>query len=180
VLATTERLSDVLATDYDAVFYPGGHGPLWDLAEDQHSINLIETMYSDGRPVAAVRHAPGAFRHARTRDGSSLVQGKSVTGFANSEAEAVRLTDVVPFLVEEMLKQCGGIYSKTRDWQSYVVVDGNLVTGQNPASSEAAAKAVLRQLASRPEVMPIGASIGTAAAGAGASVVSRETHNPST
>ena len=111
---------------------------------------------------------------------ASLVQGKSVTGFANSEAEAVRITDVVPFLAEEMLKQCGGIYSKTRDWQSYVVVDGNLVTGQNPASSEAAAKAVLRQLASRPEVMPIGASIGTPAAGAGASVVSRETHNPST
>ncbi len=145
-LANTVRLSNVAAGDYDAVFYPGGHGPLWDLAEDPDSIRLIEVMFGAGKPVAAVCHAPGVFRHARAPDGSALVKGKSVTGFSNTEEEAVGLTHVVPFLVEDSLKQNGGVYSKTPDWQPYVVVDGNLITGQNPASSEAGAKDLLNQL----------------------------------
>jgi putative intracellular protease/amidase len=145
-LANTVRLSTVSAGDYDAVFYPGGHGPLWDLAEDPDSIRLIEVMFGADKPVAAVCHAPGVFRHARASDRSPLVKGKSVTGFSNSEEEAVGLTHVVPFLVEDSLKQNGGIYSKTQDWQPYVVVDGNLITGQNPASSEPGAKALLNRL----------------------------------
>jgi putative intracellular protease/amidase len=145
-LAGTLKLSSVKADDYDAVFYPGGHGPLWDLAEDKNSIALIETMYAQGKPVSAVCHAPGVFRHARSPDGSPLVQGKSVTGFSNSEETAVGLTDVVPFLVEDELRKKGGNYSKGADWQSYSVSDGNLITGQNPASSEAVAKAVVTQL----------------------------------
>lgn len=145
-LANTIPLSRVSADDYDAVFYPGGHGPLWDLAEDPHSIQLIEMMFGSGRPVAAVCHAPGVFRHARAPNRAPLVRGKSVTGFANTEEEAVGLTHVVPFLVEESLKENGGIYSKTLDWQPHVVTDGNLVTGQNPASSEAGAKALLHRL----------------------------------
>jgi len=145
-LADTLKLSSIKAADYDAVFYPGGHGPLWDLAEDKNSIALIETMYAQGKPVSAVCHAPGVFRHARSPDGSPLVQGKSVTGFSNSEETAVGLTDVVPFLVEDELRKKGGNYSKDADWQSYSVHDGNLITGQNPASSEAVAKAVVTQL----------------------------------
>ena len=145
-LANTVQLSSVVAGDYDALFYPGGHGPLWDLAEDPHSIHLIEAMFGAGKPVAAVCHAPGVFRHARASDGTPLVRGKSVTGFANTEEEAVGLTHVVPFLVEDSLRQNGGVYSKTQDWQPYAVVDGNLITGQNPASSEAGAKALLTRL----------------------------------
>ena len=145
-LAHTVKLSEISPADYDAVFYPGGHGPLWDLAEDKKSIALIETMYAQGKPVSAVCHAPGVFRHARTPDGSPLVQGKSVTGFSNSEEAAVGLTDVVPFLVEDELQKNGGKYSKGVDWQPYSIRDGNLITGQNPASSEAVAKAVLAQL----------------------------------
>lgn len=145
-LANTVRLSSIAAGDYDAVFYPGGHGPLWDLAEDPHSIQLIEAMFSTGKPVAAVCHAPGVFRHARAPNRTQLVRGKSVTAFANTEEEAVGLTHVVPFLVEDSLKENGGVYSKTQDWQPYVVVDGNLITGQNPASSEAGAKALLNRL----------------------------------
>jgi putative intracellular protease/amidase len=141
-LAGTLKLSSVKADDYDAVFYPGGHGPLWDLAEDKNSIALIETMYAQGKLVSAVCHAPGVFRHAKSPDGSPLVQGKSVTGFSNSEESAVGLTDVVPFLVEDELQKNGGNYSKSADWQSYSVRDGNLITGQNPASSEATTKAV--------------------------------------
>jgi putative intracellular protease/amidase len=144
-LANTVKLSIVSADDYDAVFYPGGHGPMWDLAEDPDSIALIEATYAAGKPVAAVCHGPGAFRHARTADGSPLVQGKSVTGFANTEEEEVGLTGVVPFLVEDMLRENGGKYSKAENWQPYVVTDGHLITGQNPASSEAAARALLRQ-----------------------------------
>jgi putative intracellular protease/amidase len=146
-LARTARLSAISPDDYDGVFYPGGHGPLWDLAEDQASIALIEAMYAAGKPVAAVCHGPAAFRHAKAPDGSPLVRGKAVTGFANSEEAAVQLTQVVPFLVEEMLTRNGGRYSKAADWQPYAVSDGNLVTGQNPASSEPAAKAFLEQLA---------------------------------
>jgi putative intracellular protease/amidase len=144
-LANTVKLSIVSADDYDAVFYPGGHGPMWDLAENPDSIALIEATYAAGKPVAAVCHGPGAFRHARTADGSPLVQGKSVTGFANTEEEEVGLTGVVPFLVEDMLRENGGKYSKAENWQPYVVTDGHLITGQNPASSEAAARALLRQ-----------------------------------
>ncbi|MBD1864981.1 MULTISPECIES: type 1 glutamine amidotransferase domain-containing protein [Trichocoleus] len=145
-LANTLPLSSIAAEDYDAVFYPGGHGPLWDLAEDRDSIALIEAMYAAGKPTAAVCHGPGVFRHAKAPDGSLLVQGKSVTGFANTEEAAVELTDIVPFLVEDELKKNGGQYSKAADWQSYTIQDGNLITGQNPASSEAGAQAVLHQL----------------------------------
>jgi putative intracellular protease/amidase len=145
-LANTAKLSTVSAADYDAVFYPGGHGPLWDLAEDPHSIALIEVLYAGGKPVGAVCHAPGVLRHAKGPDETSLVRDKPVTGFANSEEAAVGLTDVVPFLVEDMLKKNGARYSKGPDWQSHVVVAGNLITGQNPASSEAAAKALLAKL----------------------------------
>ncbi|AMO94602.1 N-terminal domain of DJ-1_PfpI family protein [Collimonas fungivorans] len=145
-LAATIKLSTVQAASYDAVFYPGGHGPLWDLAEDKDSIALIETMYAAGKPVSAVCHAPGVLRHARAADGSPLVKGKKVTGFSDSEEAAVQLTDIVPFLVEAELKRLGGNYSKLADWQSYAVTDGNLVTGQNPASSVAVAQHVLKFL----------------------------------
>lgn len=145
-LANTSILSTMDAADYDAVFYPGGHGPLWDLAEDSASIALIETMVNTGKPVAAVCHAPAVLRHPKTRDGKSLVEGKKVTGFTNTEEQAVGLTQIVPFLVEDMLKQNGGIYSKAEDWQPYVVTDGLLITGQNPASSELAAKTLLKKL----------------------------------
>jgi putative intracellular protease/amidase len=145
-LANTRKLSSMSADDFDAVFYPGGHGPLWDLAEDVVSIRLIETMHGAGKPVALVCHAPGALRHVRAR-GEPLISGKKVTGFTNTEEAAVQLTDVVPFLVEDMLRNNGGNYSKGADWQVHVVTDANLITGQNPASSEAAAHEVLRQLA---------------------------------
>lgn len=144
-LANTLKLSQIQAADYDAVFYPGGHGPLWDLAEDRDSIALIETLYAAGKPVAAVCHAPAVFRHTRVQS-QPLVKDKAVTGFTNSEEAAVGLTEVVPFLVEDMLKSNGGQYSKKDDWQPYVVTDGNLITGQNPASSEAAATATLQRL----------------------------------
>jgi putative intracellular protease/amidase len=146
-LARTVKLSDVSADEYDAVFYPGGHGPLWDLSEDRDSIGIIESMYGAGKPVAAVCHGPAAFRSARAPDGSPLVQGKSVTGFANTEEAAAGLTEVVPFLVEDMLKENGGKYTKVADWQPHAVTDGNVITGQNPASSESTAKALLAQLA---------------------------------
>jgi len=146
VLSSTLKLAEVSAADFDAVFYPGGHGPLWDLAEDPSSIALIEAMLAAGKPVAAVCHAPGVLRHPKTSDGTFVVQGKTVTGFTNSEEEAVGLTKVVPFLVEDMLKQNGGKYSKALDWHPHVVTDGLLITGQNPASSEPAAKALLEKL----------------------------------
>ena len=145
-LAHTVVLQTVLADDYDAIFYPGGHGPLWDLAGDKDSIALIEAMYSKGKPVAAVCHAPGVLRHARAGDGSPLVRGKGVTGFSNSEEAAVGLTEVVPFLVEDELRRAGGTYSKAADWQPHVVRDGNLITGQNPASSEPVARELLKLL----------------------------------
>lgn len=145
-LASTHKLQDIAAEDFDAVFYPGGHGPLWDLAEDATSKALIETMLAANKPVTAVCHAPGVFRHVKSADGKPMVQGKSVTGFTNTEEEAVGLTDVVPFLVEDMLKQNGGNYSKAGDFEPYVVTDGLLITGQNPASSEPAAQALLKML----------------------------------
>lgn len=143
-LAATAKLSEVKADGFDAIFYPGGHGPLWDLAESADSKRLIETFAASGRPVGAVCHAPAVFRHTKGADGKPLVSGKRVTGFTNTEEAAVGLTDVVPFLVEDMLKANGGLYEKGGDWGSYVVVDGKLVTGQNPASSEAAAKELLK------------------------------------
>ena len=146
VLSSTLKLAEVSAADFDAVFYPGGHGPLWDLAEDASSITLIEAMLAAGKPVAAVCHAPGVLRHPKTSDGTSVVQGKKVTGFTNSEEEAAGLTEIVPFLVEDMLKENGGKYSKKGDWEPHVVSDGLLITGQNPASSEPAAKALLDKL----------------------------------
>jgi putative intracellular protease/amidase len=145
-LASTVLLNSVKATDYDAIFYPGGHGPLWDLAEDKQSIALIEAFYNAGKPVATVCHAPGVLRHAKGADGQPLVKGKKVTGFTNSEEDAVQLTDVVPFLVEDELKAKGGIFSKGPDWASYVLTDGLLLTGQNPASSQATAEALLAKL----------------------------------
>jgi putative intracellular protease/amidase len=147
IFAKTVKLSGLSARDYDAIFYPGGHGPLWDLAEDRQSIALIETMYKEGKVVGAVCHGPAVFRHTKAPDGSSLVKDKSVTGFANSEEESVGGTRIVPFLVEDMLKANGGRYSKAGDWQVHLCVDGNLITGQNPASAEGAGHAVLDQLA---------------------------------
>ena len=147
-LATTLKLSEIIPADYDALFYPGGHGPLWDLAEDSKSLAIIESMSAQGKPVAAVCHGPGVLRHAKAPDGSPLVSGRAVTGFSNSEEAAVGLTEVVPFLVEDELRKNGGKYSKGADWQSYTVSDGNLITGQNPASTEAVAQAVVAQLAS--------------------------------
>lgn len=146
VLASTHKLRDVSKDDFDGVFYPGGHGPLWDLAEDADSIALIESTLGQGKPVAAVCHAPGVLRHVKSGNGNFVVHGKSVTGFTNTEEEAAGLTEVVPFLVEDMLKRNGGNYSKAGDWQPYVVTDGLLITGQNPASSEPAAHALLNLL----------------------------------
>ncbi|NTV50269.1 MAG: type 1 glutamine amidotransferase domain-containing protein [Geobacteraceae bacterium] len=145
-LAHSVQLKTVAADDYDAIFYSGGHGPLWDLAEDKDSIALIEAMHRKGKPVAAVCHAPGVLRHARAADGTPLVQGKGVTGFSNSEEAAVGLTEVVPFLVEDELRKAGGKYSKGADWQSHVISTDNLITGQNPASSEPTARALLKLL----------------------------------
>ncbi|MBQ2260210.1 MAG: type 1 glutamine amidotransferase domain-containing protein [Loktanella sp.] len=145
-LAQTVLLSAVSAVDFDAVFYPGGHGPLWDLAEDRDSIALIEAFAAHDRPVGAVCHAPGVFKHVKGTDGKSIVADKTVTGFTNTEEDGVGLTDIVPFLVEDMLKANGGRYEKGPDWASFVVVDGKLVTGQNPASSEEAAQKLLALL----------------------------------
>jgi len=142
-LSNTRRLADVAIADHDAVFYPGGHGPLWDLADDQDSVMLIQAALSTGKPVAAVCHGPAVLRDVRGSDGSPLVRGREVTGFSNSEEAAAGLVKVVPFLVEDMLKERGGRYSRAPDWQSHAVTDGLLVTGQNPASSSAAAEALL-------------------------------------
>ena len=145
-LAATVRLDSINQADFDTVFYPGGHGPLWDLAEDRHSIALIEAFIAANKPVALVCHAPGVLRHVKSADGRPLVAGKKVSGFTNTEEEGVGLTDVVPFLVEDELKKLGGVYSKGPDWGSYVVQDGLLITGQNPGSSQAAAALLLQQI----------------------------------
>lgn len=146
-LATTRPLAEAMREPVDAVFYPGGHGPLWDLAEDQDSIGLIENTLAAGKPVALVCHAPGVLRHAKDANGAPLVRGRNVTGFTNTEEEAVGLTEVVPFLVEDELKLKGAKFSRVADWQPYAITDGLLVTGQNPASSTAAAKHLLELLA---------------------------------
>lgn len=147
-LANTKKLTDVSANDFDAVFYPGGHGPLWDLSDNATSIALIETFVRADKPVAAVCHAPAAFINVRGKDGKYLVSGKRVTGFTNAEEHAVGLTEVVPFLLEDRLKERGGVYSKGANWTPYAQVDGKLITGQNPASSGPAAKALLKLLRS--------------------------------
>ena len=148
-LANTVRLSGISAGDHDAVFYVGGHGVMWDVAEDAASIRLIEAMFAANKPVAAVCHGSAVFRHTRAPAGAPLVRGKKVAGFTNTEEAAVGLTEVVPYLVEDMLKQNGGIYSKADNFQPHVMKDGNLVTGQNPASSKGVAAAVV-DLLSRP------------------------------
>jgi putative intracellular protease/amidase len=145
-LANTVKLADVAASDFDTVFYPGGHGPMWDLAESKVSSALIESFVAASKPVALVCHAPGVLRHVKSADGRPLVEGRKVTGFTNTEEAAVGLAKVVPFLVEDELKAKGGLYSSGPDWSSYVVQDGLLITGQNPASSAAAAKHVVEQL----------------------------------
>ncbi|KAF1689732.1 type 1 glutamine amidotransferase domain-containing protein [Pseudoxanthomonas taiwanensis] len=145
-LAATRPLAEVSMDDFDALFYPGGHGPLWDLAEDARSVALIERAEATGKPIGAVCHGPAALRRARRPDGAPLVQGRQVTAFSDSEEAAVGLTAVVPFSVEAMLRGNGGRYSKAADFQPYVVTDGRLVTGQNPASSAPAAEALLALL----------------------------------
>ncbi|NEX47289.1 type 1 glutamine amidotransferase domain-containing protein [Pseudotabrizicola algicola] len=145
-LADTAVLASVSADGFDAVFYPGGHGPLWDLADDRHSQILLGQFAASGRPIGAVCHAPAVFKDAKGADGRPLVAGKTVTGFSNTEEEAAGLTDVVPFLLEDMLKSSGATYRKAADWQPHVIVDGQLVTGQNPASSEEAAEKLLALL----------------------------------
>lgn len=145
-LANTLKLSDLSAGDYDAVFYPGGHGPMWDLASDQHSIELIESFTRQGKIVSAVCHAPSVLLNTRNAEGEPLVKNRKVTGFSNTEEDAVGLTKVVPFLLEDELKKRGGIYSQGPDWAPYLVEDGLLITGQNPASSSLVADAVLTRL----------------------------------
>ena len=146
ILSKTIKLENIDHIEYDAVFYPGGHGPLWDLSENKNSISLIEDFYKNNKPVAAVCHAPAIFKHTKNTNGSSLVNGKKVTGFTNGEEEAVQLTSVVPFLVEDMLKNNGAIYSKKPDWNPYAIEDGLLITGQNPASSELVANLLYENL----------------------------------
>lgn len=150
-LASTVRLDSINQADFDTVFYPGGHGPLWDLAEDTHSIALIESFIAAGKPVALVCHAPGVLRHVKAADGTPLVDGKKVTGFTNTEEEGVGLTKVVPFLVEDTLKALGGDYSKGPDWGAYVVRDGLLITGQNPGSSSETAAVLMQQVGADPK-----------------------------
>jgi putative intracellular protease/amidase len=146
-LAATVRLDSVSQADFDTVFYPGGHGPMWDLAEDENSVQLIESFLQSGKPIALVCHAPAALRHAKTPDGKPLVAGRKVTGFANTEEAAMELTEVVPFLLEDELKAKGGVYSNGEDGGVHVVSDGLLITGQNPASSGPAAEALLKRFA---------------------------------
>lgn len=145
-LATTLVLADINPNDYDAIFYPGGHGPLWDLTNDADSIALLQAFHQANKPVGLVCHAPGVLKNVNNDDGTPLVAGKQVTGFSNSEEAAVQLTNIVPFLVEDMLQQNGAHFSKGEDWSSYLAVDGKLITGQNPASSAAVANELIKQL----------------------------------
>ena len=146
IVANTKVLADINPDDFDAVFYPGGHGPLWDLANDVTSIALIEKFNAQKKPIAFVCHAPAALKSVKKTDGTPLVKGKKVTGFTNTEEAAVGLTDIVPFLVEDMMNENGGIFSKKGDWEAYAIQDGNLITGQNPASSELVAEKLLASL----------------------------------
>lgn len=147
-LANTKRLSDVDMNEFDAIFYPGGHGPLWDLVNDDHSVALIKAAYEQDKVIGAVCHAPAVFKNVEVKPGQNLVGGREVTGFSNSEEEAVGLATVVPFLLEDMLKENTATYSRGDDWTPHIVVDGKLITGQNPASSEGAAKAVVQAIQS--------------------------------
>ena len=144
-LSETRKLSDMKSEDFDTIFYVGGHGPMWDLVDNPDSIALIESFYNSGKPVAAVCHSPGVFHHVMYQ-GEPLVKGKRVTGFTNGEEAAVNLTHVVPFLVEDELKRIGGLYENAADWESFAIVDGRVITGQNPTSSAAAAKALMEVL----------------------------------
>lgn len=153
-LASTRLLSEIDPAMFDALFVPGGHGPMWDLAEDGRTRVIIETLLRGGKPVAAVCHGPAVFRHATAPGGVPLIEGKKVTGFTNEEEEAVGLTEVVPFLLEDMLREAGGDYSKAAPFKPHVVVDGLLITGQNPPSSEPAAEALLEALARSREAEP--------------------------
>jgi putative intracellular protease/amidase len=146
IVNNTVKLQNVKAENFDAVFYPGGHGPLWDLAEDKTSIALIESFNKQEKPMAFVCHAPAALKNVKNENGEPLVKGKRVTGFTNTEEEAVQLTNVVPFLLENMLRENGGIYSKAANWNVHVVEDGNLITGQNPASSNKVAEQLYESL----------------------------------
>jgi putative intracellular protease/amidase len=146
LIANTTVLADINPDNFDAVFYPGGHGPLWDLANDATSIALIEKFNRQEKPIAFVCHAPAALKSVKNADGTPLVKGKKVTGFTNTEEDAVQLTSIVPFLVEDMLTENGGIYSKKEDWAAYAIQDGHLITGQNPASSELVAEKLLESL----------------------------------
>ena len=148
VLANTLKLADMKSDGYDTVFYPGGHGPMWDLAESAESVALLESFYNSGKPMALVCHSPGVLRHV-TYKGASLVKGKHVTGFTNGEEEEVQLTKVVPFLVDDELLRLGAIYEKMANWQPFSVTDGRLVTGQNPASSTVAAQALMKVMAAQ-------------------------------
>ena len=145
-LANTAKLAEMKVENFDAVFYPGGHGPLWDLHNDNDSIALIEAFIAAGKPVATVCHAPSVLLKAKDQNGDPLVKGKEVTGFSNSEEEAVELTDVVPYLLEDQLIAVGGVYRKVEDWNSLAVVDGLIITGQNPSSSAAVAEALVKAL----------------------------------
>ena len=145
-LGTTVRLDSVRQEEFDTVFYPGGHGPMWDLAEDKNSARLIESFLAAGKPIAIVCHSTGALRHVKAPDGKPLVQGKEVTGFTNGEEEAVGLTHVVPFLVEDEMMKLGAVFSKKANWNAHVVSDGLLITGQNPHSSGPAAKTLMMAL----------------------------------
>lgn len=146
VLASTKKLSNVRFEDYDAVFYPGGHGPMWDLADNKDSIRLIETMLNADKPVAAVCHGPVAMVNVKDKSGAPILKGKTVTAFTDSEEEAVGLTKVVPFLLEDSIRDQGANFQRGKDWGSYVVEDGNIITGQNPASSADAAEKLLNRL----------------------------------
>jgi putative intracellular protease/amidase len=146
ILSQTLKLADMKAEDFDTVFYPGGHGPMWDLAESADSIKLLESFYNAGKPIALVCHSPGVLRHVKYK-GAPLVKDKHVTGFTNGEEEEMKLTKVVPFLVEDELMRLGAIFEKKANWESFVVVDGRLVTGQNPASSTAGAQSLLKVMA---------------------------------
>ena len=148
-LANTAKLADVKSDNFDTVFYPGGHGPMWDLAEDPVSIALLESFYNSGKPIALVCHAPGVLRHVKY-EGQPLVKGKQVTGFTNGEEEEVKLTKVVPFLVEDELLRLGAIFEKVSNWVPFSIVDGRLITGQNPASSTSVAQKLLNVLAPEP------------------------------
>ncbi|MEL6560639.1 MAG: type 1 glutamine amidotransferase domain-containing protein [Bacteroidota bacterium] len=146
ILAKTVKLASVNQDDFDAIFYSGGYGPMWDLADNSTSINLIESFYNKDKPVASVCHAPAIFKNTKDADGNSLIAGKKVTAYSNSEEAAVDFTEIVPFSVEDMLKESGGIYSKGPDWGAYALEDGLIITGQNPASAELVAELLLKKL----------------------------------